>query len=145
MPPSAAAAGPVRRAGAALPDQIALLHALDHASRLADRTLQAERIAALSRHPALEAGGARLAAALEVAGRDWDAAGEVAHRLWEDLHADREGTRATLIDEAAAGRMSATALTTRLDAGRWLYRTAYHLWRISHHLAPGGCSAPGSN
>jgi hypothetical protein len=66
----------------------------------------------------------------------WEAARDTLAEVWRGLHEDREGVRTGLIAAAAEGRLSAHALTARLDAARWLYRSSYHVWRIAHHLSP---------
>lgn len=46
------------------------------------------------------------------------------------------GFTETPLRGAAAGRqrVSAEATLRRRDAMRWLYRVAFHLWRMVHHL-----------
>jgi phosphate:Na+ symporter len=123
-------------AGRTASGQLAALHALDHLARLASRCGQTERAMALVREPGLADGARRLATALPPAGTPWEAARDTLAEVWRGLHEDREGVRTGLIAAAAEGRLSAHALTARLDAARWLYRSSYHVWRIAHHLSP---------
>ena len=136
-------AGPNRRRAHAL-------HALDHLARLAHRCTQADRIDTLARDPRL----ARLARVeaervrRALAGDDLSAHAGRLNRVRRLLRRERERFRETTVAAAAARGLSPDAAIARLDAVRWLHRTAYHLWRIAHHLgrvrseAPAPAAAP---
>ena len=123
-------------AGRAVSGQLSALHALDHLARLASRCGQTEHAMTLVREPGLVDGAKQLSNALPQDGAPWEASRDALAEVWRRLHDDREGVRTGLIAAAAEGRLSAHALTARLDAARWLYRSGYHVWRIAHHLSP---------
>jgi len=126
-PPGDGAAAQARKA--------ALLHALDHLRRLAQRCRQGARSAVLRRDPRLR----RMARALRLAlappapgaGRAQSARLERFATLaarWSEPYRQR------VLARAAAGAFSADEAARRLDAHRWARRSALHASRIVHHL-----------
>jgi hypothetical protein len=65
------------------------------------------------------------------------AADAVAHceTLTRDLAERRRVQRVLHLQAAAAGDLDADVAMERLDAMRWLDSSAYHVWRVVHHLA----------
>ena len=118
-----------------LTGQLAALHGLDHLARLSARCRQIDRASTLVREPLLAEGARTLADVLPAGKAPWSETRDRTAEVWRFLHDDREGARAGFIAAAAEGRLSAHALTARLDAARWLYRSGYHVWRIAHHLS----------
>lgn len=127
--------GPSGEAGSAQARKAALLHALDHLRRLAQRCRQGARIATLRRDPRLR----RMARALRLALAPVapDARRDRPERLerlsglaarWSEPYRQRA------LGRAAAGGFSAEEAARRLDAHRWARRSAQHAWRIAHHL-----------
>jgi phosphate:Na+ symporter len=120
---------PLEASAATQRREAACLHALDHLARLARRAGQRERAQATRRNRRLARMGRALAAALADP-RDVE-------RL-ERVHALMLRWRAPLRDgllrDAADGRHSPSEAARRLDAQRWLQRSAYHFWRIAAHL-----------
>lgn len=129
---------------AVAPRLAAALHALDHLGRLHYRCAQLDgREGTLVGGPL--AGGApaadprlrALARALAAAAREQAAGAEAparAARLLALIHRRQEGFRTRALAQAAEGRLADAEALARLDAMRWLRRTAYHLHRIEHHL-----------
>lgn len=106
-----------------------LLHALDHLDRLHHRLTQANRLDASRRFTLLRDRGEDLVAVLGGSDRT-RRAGQMVDTL-EQFHS---GYRDELIRQAASHEVDPDTLTLRLDASRWLHRTAYHVWRIGVHL-----------
>ncbi|MAS08326.1 MAG: Na/Pi cotransporter [Ahrensia sp.] len=124
---------------------LSAVHALDHLNRLLDRCEQLQRIVALRPDHRLW----RLAGLLRgLAGRmaqsgDMAALAPRFDKLRSILRDQRHVVRERTIDSAAHGAIGTGTTLVRLDAVRWLHRTAYHLWRICHHLAiASGQTAP---
>ncbi|MFZ2099364.1 MAG: Na/Pi symporter, partial [Oricola sp.] len=119
---------------------LAAMHALDHLNRLLNRCQQTARIRALRTDRRLW----RLARAMRslvvrLIETGDDAALEPRFdKLRSVLREQRHVMREHTIDAAAHGEIGTGTTLLRLDAARWLHRTAYHLWRISHHLAVAG-------
>ena len=65
---------------------------------------------------------------LKAAERDFDA-------LRKGLREQRHRIREDAAYNAAAGLLSVDDTINRLDSIRWLHRSAYHVWRIAHHLS----------
>lgn len=113
-----------------------LLHALDHLSRLHYRSLQTRRITIMQQDRRLNRLSRVLGAyaAENAAPADPEALCRKLNRLRRLLRRQRRDLRNALIKEAAAGSISNSEAAERLDALRWLHRSAYHLWRIRWHL-----------
>lgn len=113
-----------------------LLHALDHLSRLLYRADQGARVAALWQDRDLSDLAARLGQQAEaaVAPADGAAAAHRLHVLTRLLRRRHQTLRDVLIERGARGEIDTDEVARRLDALRWLYRTADHLWRIRVHL-----------
>jgi|GEM_PF-6239324 len=47
----------------------------------------------------------------------------------------RRDERLAILNDTATGRHAPDQAMATLDALRWLERVAYHVWRISNHLA----------
>lgn len=121
---------------------VSLLHAIDHAERLAgtlhDRQLATHAWPEVNR----DAGAPRIADSLGVL-IAWmkspigHAPVEEAEKLSKAVAVWRKEKRVAIIAEAATGEDARKALDV-LDAIRWIDRVAYHAWRLTHHLhAPG--------
>ncbi|MCG8588070.1 MAG: Na/Pi symporter [Proteobacteria bacterium] len=116
--------------------QVSVLHAVDHLDRLVDRARRwdAESAAAESGLVAQARRFERALGGVDVA-KDVDGAGEDELRaLWEDSERDRPAFRSAVFERSARGELTTPAALERLDAYRWLRRSAYHAWRIVHHL-----------
>ena len=119
---------------------LSAMHALDHLEQLADAVAKQEHGPALSRvahgperltgiSGALRAGLAGQAldpAELPVAG---------AQALSRETAEWRRTTRATMLEDSAAGRFPPDQVLPALDAIRWVDQLAYHSWRAITHLA----------
>ena len=119
---------------------LSAMHLLDHANRLLDRCTQTERIRVMRSDRRLW----RLAGILRELTRRFTESGDAAalaprfDKLRIILRKQRHVVREKTIDSAAHGVIGTGTTLLRLDAARWLHRTDYHLWRISHHLAVAG-------
>ncbi len=117
--------------------RFATMHCLDHLDRLLDRARQTERVEAAHRDPRLRALTLEFAEALRT--MPLDTAEALGHaeaaclRRRDALHAERRPFRAATIERVGADHHLEEAIA-RLDAVRWLHRSAYHAWRILHHL-----------
>jgi len=114
----------------------AVLHGLDHLSRLSHRCLQSDRIATLSTNPHLIEASAALSAVLnrdvsEVSDEDRL---EAFDRLRQSLRQDRHSFRSTSLNLVARNELQVDTAIAQLDSLRWLHRVSYHLWRITFHL-----------
>ncbi|WP_323795062.1 Na/Pi symporter [Nisaea sp.] len=115
----------------------AAIHALDHLRRLCHRATQSQRIVTIAHDPALREVSAQFVTLLanitrsedlKAAERDFDA-------LRKGLREQRHRIREDAAYNAAAGLLSVDDTINRLDSIRWLHRSAYHVWRIAHHLS----------
>ncbi|GAB4350926.1 MAG: hypothetical protein Kow0026_07540 [Oricola sp.] len=124
---------------------LSAMHLLDHANRLLNRCTQTERIRVLRGERRLW----RLAGILRELARRFAETGDAAalepqlDKLRSLLRGQRHVVRRNTIDSAAHGMIGTGTTLLRLDAVRWLHRTAYHLWRIAHHLAVASGSGKG--
>ncbi len=123
-----------------------VFHALDHLSRLLYRSAQSERISALGGTPRL-----RRLRRLVISGAvrqarpgDRGAAEAFLNRLRKLMKDQRKHPRDRVIEAAVSGALDDKTALDRLDALRWLHRTAYHLWRIRSHLNAIEIVAPSS-
>lgn len=112
--------------------QTAAYHLIDHLGRLVERCRQDVRIDTLGTDGQL----ARLKGVM-VRTVDWHAAnGRVAKfdRLRRLMRRQRKKHRQSVVALHAERGVADPTLLKRLDAGRWLQRVSYHLWRIEEHL-----------
>lgn len=129
---------PGRRDVAIERDYDAAVHVLDHLERLADRLRRRRPLAPERIGTELVEQGARLAREMRAlaAGAAVPANVDLAIRaLWEELEQGTEVERHEVLRSAVAGELDLEAADERLDAHRWIRRSAYHVWRIRHHLA----------
>ncbi|GAB5467581.1 MAG: hypothetical protein Kilf2KO_06110 [Rhodospirillales bacterium] len=108
----------------------AAFHALDHLQRLNRRCGQVDRIEALQQDRRLR----RLAGLLSSLLAHGDPPSRL-DRLRRLYRRQRHPFRARLLTAAVKGEIAAEAALDRLDAVRWLHRTAYHVWRIADRLS----------
>lgn len=115
---------------------VATVHAIDHLIRLhvrcrnsdplkirrTDKRLQ--RLAQILERAVLE----RAAEPLTQDGEEW------LDRVRTLLRRQRHSYRERLIRHASTGRIDPEQVGDRLDSVRWLHRSAYHVWRATHHL-----------
>jgi phosphate:Na+ symporter len=118
--------------------RVAALHCLDHLDRLINRCRQAERARSVRADPRLAGLGAQLAtalwdvsAAIETDAAEIPAAAVKAAR--DALRHERQPYRRKTL-EGVGSEQHLDAAIAKLDAVRWLHRTAYHAWRIAHNL-----------
>ena len=114
----------------------AILHALDHAVRMAHRCTQEERLEALRQDTELARLGDELR---ELAGELLESRpdGEIRDKLdsfRQRMRDARRVLREETIAKASGQEMDSSAALLRLDAIRWLHRVSYHVWRLSVHL-----------
>jgi len=121
---------------------LSAMHVLDHANRLLNRCTQVTRVRALRSDRRLWrlAGVMRELARRFAETEDAEALQSRFDKLRGILREQRHVVREKTIDFAAHGSIGTGTTLLRLDAVRWLHRTAYHLWRITHHLAVAGGS-----
>jgi phosphate:Na+ symporter len=132
-----------------------MLHALDHASRLAEvleegelpgRPVEERRATELCARVmiAAEAIGRSItsetALSAQAAAIGWSVSPEVAATLLEaeraakELSALKQDHRATTLASVAPGELVAASAFARIDAARRLDRIAHHTWRLAAHL-----------
>ncbi len=117
---------------------LALLHALDHAHRLAHRFSQTERLDTLRTDGRLRRMARLLARAAEGmrprAEQNPPPALDL-DRLRGVFRRQRRRFRARAVSDAATDRVDLEDSLDRMDAVRWLHRVVYHLWRLDRHLS----------
>jgi phosphate:Na+ symporter len=132
-----------------------MLHALDHASRLAEvleegelpgRPVEERRATELCARVmiAAEAIGRSItsetALSAQAAAIGWSVSPEVAatlsdaERAAKELSALKQDHRATTLASVALGELVAASAFARIDAARRLERIAHHTWRLAAHL-----------
>lgn len=121
------------------PYQRPIAHCLDHLDRLVRRGRQQDRAGAAFADSQLAGQARHLRDSLTPISADSDPASlaEIAAdlRAVRDLLADLEPTlRQRTLDSVGAELHFDDALA-RMAAARWLRRSAYHAWRITHHLS----------
>lgn len=126
------------------PDQVearkrllSCLHAYDHLTRLHFRCTQSARIGTLREERRLRRLSRLYGHLLDRIRTPDDFAGSEHdfNRYRKLLRRQRERYRAFSLNAAASGEIDPETLDHRLDAIRWLHRTAYHVWRIADHLS----------
>lgn len=126
---------------------MAAIHGMDHLMRLTHRCRQADRIAEATADPELRMMTRQMRDTLRaLASRsDIENAEAEAEKLYREMRAHHNAERENAIAAATEGNEeTAETLIPRLDAMRWFYRTAYHIWRIEHHRAMARNEAPGN-
>lgn len=118
--------------------RVATLHCLDHLDRLINRCRQLDRARSVRADPLLLRLSTQLAAALQGVIATLDAgSAEVpvaAVKASRDaLRKERRPYRRKTL-EAVGSSQYLDAAIAKLDAVRWLHRTAYHAWRLADHL-----------
>lgn len=122
----------------------ALMHAIDHISRLID-ALHKPQLWSLSKdHVIRNAAGtlrdalAALAGCAESedgsAGQVFTEAGERLGRVSRELATMRKTERRAALADVATGRLEPNAAVARVDALLWVDTVAYHAWRAVRHL-----------
>ncbi len=118
---------------------LASMHAIDHLDRLIERGRRRERIATLRKDERLRELSAvvweALAASAVVLRGDEervDASGLLNAR--DTVRAERQPYRQQVLADVPGTEVTLDEAIQRLDAIRWLHRTAYHAWRIAHNL-----------
>ena len=119
--------------------RVASMHCLDHLDRLIDRCRQADRAVVAFREPRLRQLASELAKGLEAVRASLAAEEAVppealVKEVRNRLRAERQPYRIETLEKVGEN-LHLDAALRRLDAVRWLHRTAYHAWRITHHLS----------
>ncbi len=116
--------------------QTVAYHLIDHLGRLVGRCRQDGRIDGLAKDERLS----RLKGALMRTIDTYAAKGHVAKfdTLRQLMRRQRTLHRRAIVALHAERGIPDPTLLNRLDAGRWLQRVSYHLWRIEQHLEAGG-------
>ncbi len=114
----------------------AILHALDHAVRMAHRCTQDERLEALRQDRELARFGDELrglVGELLESNPAEDVTGKL-DSFRRRLRDARQVMREETIAMASRQEMDSSTAVLRLDAIRWLHRVSYHVWRLAIHL-----------
>jgi phosphate:Na+ symporter len=115
---------------------VAIIHSLDHLTRLYVRCKNSEPLRVRRGDARLQ----RLARVVEGAVIKVRAEGltetseALMDRVRDLMRAQRRSYRQGVITRASQGHMVPDQAVARLDSIRWLHRSAYHVWRIVHHL-----------
>lgn len=115
---------------------VATIHAIDHLTRLAARCEQSDPLKVRRTDVRLQ----RLAGVFERLVQNIrtdsfsDLTEEKLDRLRMLLRWQRRSYRHRMIVAASEGRIDPEQVGDRLDSIRWLHRSAYHVWRIVHHV-----------
>jgi len=114
---------------------MAVIHSLDHLSRLHHRCGQQERISVLADDPELAPIARELVTAIRtyIDGQEPGDAEDRINEIRQRLEATGQDMREATIDLASQGATDTDAALLRLDAIRWLRRVSYHTWRIMLH------------
>jgi phosphate:Na+ symporter len=127
---------------------MAAVHGIDHLMRLTHRCRQADRIEEAKADPELRLMARRMRnTLLALSSRsEMENADTEAQKLYEEMRRHHNAMRENAIAAATeGGEETAETLIARLDAMRWFYRTAYHIWRIEYHRAAAQSEAPRTN
>lgn len=119
--------------------RLALMHAVDHLTRLQSRLTPPEPVRRVLRHPHLESARTLVLETLKlsVAGlrgaapEGWVRQVEQQAAALAEL---RRAERPRILQETAEGAFAPSLALDLLDAMRWLDRLGYHAWRLSHYL-----------
>ena len=114
---------------------MAVIHSLDHLSRLHHRCGQEERISLLADDPELAPIARELVTAIRtyIDGQEPGDTEDRINEIRQRLEATGQDMREATIDLASQGATDTDAALLRLDAIRWLRRVSYHTWRIMLH------------
>lgn len=118
---------------------VAMFHAVDHLTRLYDRCRESEPLVVRRRDSRLQ----RLTRILEQTARDLsdkqftEETENQLDRIRSLFRKQRRTYRRHLIVHASKDLLDPDETGDRLDSIRWLHRSAYHVWRIVHHLRRG--------
>lgn len=115
--------------------QMAVIHALDHLTRLYHRCRRKDRVAQLRSEPVLRQLTSELRVEVRKLLKD-EGRGEAEQELdhmRQQLREQSSEYRENTIARASAGDVETGEAMRQLDSMRWLYRVAYHLWRIVVH------------
>lgn len=114
---------------------MAVIHSLDHLSRLHHRCGQEERISVLADDPELAPIAREVAETIKAYGDDHETgdAEDRINNLRQRLEGASQALREATIDLASQGATDADTALLRLDAIRWLRRVSYHTWRLMLH------------
>ncbi|QDG76622.1 Na/Pi cotransporter family protein [Labrenzia sp. PHM005] len=113
-----------------------LVHVLDHMDRLSGRLRQTDRILTIQSTEELT----RLARQLAKLAGEFSAPSSSRElpvefdNLRKCFREERWRYRHSVLDLASRDQIDLENAFSRVDAVRWLHRSAYHLWRISAHL-----------
>jgi len=124
---------------------MAAVHGIDHLMRLTHRCRQTDRIEEAKSDTELRQMTRQMRDALHALSSrsDVEGADMEAEKLYEEMRRHHNEMRENAIAAATeGGEDTAEKLIQRLDAMRWYYRTAYHIWRIVHHRAAARNEAP---
>jgi phosphate:Na+ symporter len=119
--------------------QISTIHSIEHLERLTYETRQTHEIKHALSEPKLRQTCHQLAELLDqlaVGVRDLDKEPNVeqAETFSQQLVEEHRAQRPTILAAIASRKLDSELALANLSAQRWLDRTAYHLWRTSHHL-----------
>jgi phosphate:Na+ symporter len=126
---------------------VSAMHTIDHLDRVLDRCKERHRWRASRADPQLLGAASRLAATVAatrsgLAGASDGPPEAPARATWEDFETRKRPYREAVLRRAVAGEIDAAAALECIDVMRHLRRTAYHLWRIVHHLRRARLGAP---
>jgi len=132
--------------GATEPYRKPILHCLDHLERLVKRGGQTDRIESIHTDGQLAEHAHRLRRALAPIAQtlmtgDSPPSAEEIRTVRDDLVDLEPALRQRTMDAVGPDLFFEDAVA-RLDAARWLRRSAYHAWRITHHLSTAGRASP---
>lgn len=116
---------------------VAVLHTLDHLSRLLEALTETARIARIARGGEPKAMAEVLAPGLSDL-KLWLAGDEgpppPMERLSRSVAERRRRARPELLEATARGELTGDEAEAQLEAMRWVDRVGYHSWRATHHL-----------
>ncbi|QDU65321.1 Na/Pi cotransporter family protein [Engelhardtia mirabilis] len=116
------------------------MHVIDHLDRLAERCLDRERLGTLRQDERLRELSSVEVRALQSSAKAMRAGDKAAGELQlvdarDQIRAERHPYRERMLATIPDPEVEFDQVIRRLDALRWLHRTTYHAWRITHHLA----------
>ncbi len=118
------------------PRHVSTVHAIDHLTRLHVRCVNSTPLRVRRHDKRLQRLASVFEGTLNKLG-DHPYTEDEEHyldRLRDLLSRQRQSYRRQLIVQAANGQIDPEQTGDRLDSIRWLYRSAYHVWRIVHHM-----------
>ena len=115
---------------------VAIMHALDHLTRLSVRCKNSDPLKVRKGDPRLRRLARVLGGAVITLRRD--GLSEMTEALMDRVRClmrdQRRSYRQGVIIRASQGRIAPDEAVARMDSIRWLHRSAYHVWRIVHHV-----------